>query len=89
MPKTKWVQTNKDNTQKEAINFSFVEWKNLTAEENNRFNCVEFSAQKCIGPPSNNKGHANVFLDPDTCHDHDKMNNIDRNRAVFSRRSRE
>ena len=43
MPKTKWVQTNKDNTQKEAINFSFVEWKNLTAEGNNCSNCVELT----------------------------------------------
>ena len=50
----------------------------------------EFSVQKCKEPSPKNKGRANVFRDPDTNHDRGEMTeNIDRNKAVFSRRSRE
>ena len=50
----------------------------------------EFSVQKCKEPSPKNKGRANVFRDPDTNHDCGEMTeNIDRNKAVFSRRRRE
>ena len=37
---------------------------------------IEFLAKKCLEPPPKNKGHANVFLGPDTFHDRDKMRKL-------------